>query len=63
MAGHGADTMHHTKFVVYQASKWHKGAATLMGSVMWFWMMYRAKEDLPYLMTKHKPWHERNHGH
>ncbi|KAI9175422.1 hypothetical protein H9P43_006783 [Blastocladiella emersonii ATCC 22665] len=62
MAG-TSSTNFHTEFRVVQASKWHRGTAKAMGAVMWFWMMYRAKQDMPYLLTKHKPWNERAHAH
>ncbi|KAI9221600.1 hypothetical protein BC828DRAFT_380563 [Blastocladiella britannica] len=64
MAGHGPSaTNFHTEFRVPHVGRAHRIAATTMGATMWFWMMYRAKQDMPYLLTKHKPWNERSHGH
>ncbi|KAJ1508739.1 hypothetical protein HMI55_000252 [Coelomomyces lativittatus] len=66
MAGdhhHGSSPDYYTSLKLPNISKYHWYGAKLMGACMWFWIMYRAKQDLPYLITKHKPWHERNHGH
>ncbi|ORZ38563.1 hypothetical protein BCR44DRAFT_1497173 [Catenaria anguillulae PL171] len=39
------NTNFHTEFRVPHVSRYHRAAATTMGAVMWFWMMYRAKQS------------------
>ncbi|RKP11480.1 hypothetical protein BJ684DRAFT_21948 [Piptocephalis cylindrospora] len=42
----------------------YRWTAKLMGASMWFFMMYRFKEDGPTLMGWSHPWdHHHGHGH
>lgn len=34
------------------AGFWHRFAGKTLGATMWFWMMYRAKQDGPVLLVK-----------
>jgi len=43
-------------------SETHRRLGTFLGAVMWFWIMYRAREDLPVLLGMRKPWEGHDHG-
>ncbi|KAJ2789803.1 hypothetical protein H4R21_006656 [Coemansia helicoidea] len=34
-----------------------------LGATMWFWMMYRIKEDGPVVFGFRHPWDHGEHGH
>ncbi|BFZ57291.1 hypothetical protein PYCC9005_004342 [Savitreella phatthalungensis] len=38
-------------------------SATLLTGGMWFWMLYRAREDGPVLLGWRHPWEGHGHGH
>ncbi|CAO3658379.1 unnamed protein product [Rhizopus stolonifer] len=38
----------------------HRFVGKALGATMWFWMMYRAKEDGPVLLGWRHPWE--HHG-
>ncbi|KAI9227980.1 MAG: hypothetical protein DHS80DRAFT_31258 [Piptocephalis tieghemiana] len=50
-------------FRVPHVSAGHRWTAKLMGASMWFFMMYRFKEDGPTLMGWSHPWDHHGHGH
>ncbi|KAL7752998.1 hypothetical protein RI367_001449 [Sorochytrium milnesiophthora] len=41
----------------------YKYAGKFMGAVMWFWMMYQAKQNLPVMLGWRHPWEHHGHGH
>ncbi|KNC50840.1 uncharacterized protein AMSG_06743 [Thecamonas trahens ATCC 50062] len=41
---------------------WHRKAAVAAGAVCWFWIMYRAKQDLPVMLGMRHPWEGHGHG-
>lgn len=38
-------------FHPHLAGAWHRYGAKALGASMWFWMMYRAKQDMPVLLV------------
>lgn len=36
--------------------KWQTRTGTAMGAMMWLWIFYRAKNDLPHMLGWEKPW-------
>ncbi|ODQ55642.1 hypothetical protein SAICODRAFT_16700 [Saitoella complicata NRRL Y-17804] len=38
-------------------------ATQVLGGSMWFWMLYRAKQDGPVLLGWAHPWELHGHGH
>ncbi|RKP10790.1 hypothetical protein THASP1DRAFT_12364 [Thamnocephalis sphaerospora] len=58
---HGAYTSGaYGSFRVPHAGAAHRWTAKLLGASMWFFMMYRAKQDGPTLLGWSHPW---EHGH
>ncbi|KAF7724586.1 hypothetical protein EC973_000894 [Apophysomyces ossiformis] len=46
------------------AGFWHRFTGKALGASMWFWMMYRAKQDGPVLLGLRHPWdHHHDEGH
>ncbi|KAL4213057.1 hypothetical protein CU097_011588 [Rhizopus azygosporus] len=41
----------------------HRFVGKTLGAVMWFWMMYRAKEDGPVLLGWRHPWDHHGDDH
>ncbi|KAF9924857.1 hypothetical protein FBU30_005260 [Linnemannia zychae] len=37
--------------------------AKLLGASMWFWVMYKAKEEGPVVLGLRHPWDGHGHGH
>lgn len=54
-------------FAAPHISQTHKKIGVFLGSVMWFWVFYRAREDGPALLGFVKPWDAHgdhgDHGH
>ncbi|CAI5463549.1 unnamed protein product [Closterium sp. Yama58-4] len=46
--GHGIT---HGGLTLHPAARWHKVVGTGMCAMMWFWILYRAKEDGPVLLV------------
>ncbi|ORY04898.1 hypothetical protein K493DRAFT_200577, partial [Basidiobolus meristosporus CBS 931.73] len=46
-----------------QASRFHRYTAKLLGATMWFFMMYRAKQDGLVTLRLQHPWDAHGHGH
>ncbi|KAL0087490.1 hypothetical protein J3Q64DRAFT_1833753 [Phycomyces blakesleeanus] len=46
------------------AGAWHRFGGKALGATMWFWMMYRAKQDGAVLLGLRHPWdhHGEDHG-
>ncbi|KAL1922340.1 uncharacterized protein VTP21DRAFT_9879 [Calcarisporiella thermophila] len=40
----------------------YRWTAKLIGASMWFFMMYRAKQDMPHILGWHHPWDHHGHG-
>ncbi|KAL6982626.1 hypothetical protein U1Q18_016014 [Sarracenia purpurea var. burkii] len=54
-------TLHHPK-------RWHTLTGKGMCAMMWFWVLYRAKQDGPVVLGWRHPWeghedHAQDHGH
>ncbi|GAB5592159.1 hypothetical protein VKS41_002556 [Umbelopsis sp. WA50703] len=49
-------------FHPHLAGAWHRYGAKALGASMWFWMMYRAKQDMPVLLGWRHPWDGHGHG-
>ncbi|CAO3597700.1 unnamed protein product [Absidia cylindrospora] len=47
-------------FHPHVAGFWHRFTGKALGASMWFWMMYRAKQDGPVILGLRHPW---DHGH
>ncbi|CDS10330.1 hypothetical protein K492DRAFT_165426 [Lichtheimia hyalospora FSU 10163] len=45
------------------AGFWHRFAGKTLGATMWFWMMYRAKQDGPVLLGLQHPWDHHGDHH
>eukprot|EP00049_Salpingoeca_infusionum_P017609 m.353667 g.353667 ORF g.353667 m.353667 type:complete len:96 (-) comp16817_c0_seq1:294-581(-) len=46
-----------------EAGPWYRYAGTGMGAVMWFWILWRAKHDLPHMLGFEHPWdHMEDHA-
>ncbi|KAI9597960.1 hypothetical protein BDF19DRAFT_433144 [Syncephalis fuscata] len=57
MGGHGAYTSGpYGSFRVPHASRAHHWTSKLLGASMWFFMMYRAKQDGPTLLVSESSW-------
>ncbi|WFD17218.1 hypothetical protein MARU1_003266 [Malassezia arunalokei] len=41
----------------------HRAAATLIGGMMWFWILVRMKEDGPVLLGWRHPWDHHGDHH
>lgn len=64
--GHGGDHGHgitYNGFTMHHPNKWHARTGKFMCAVMWFWILYRAKEDGPVLLGMRHPWESHGHGH
>eukprot|EP00056_Hartaetosiga_gracilis_P011296 m.169955 g.169955 ORF g.169955 m.169955 type:complete len:90 (+) comp13484_c6_seq1:75-344(+) len=55
-ASHGAEHKYTDSVTPIEPSKLYSGAGTMMGAVMWFWILWRAKHDLPHLLGFEHPW-------
>ncbi|ORX45266.1 hypothetical protein DM01DRAFT_1328546 [Hesseltinella vesiculosa] len=49
-------------FHPHAASFTHRFTGKFLGATMWFWMMYRAKQDGPALLGLEHPW-DHHHDH
>ncbi|GJP55012.1 hypothetical protein CLOM_g14005 [Closterium sp. NIES-68] len=58
--GHGIT---HGGLTLHPAARWHKVVGTGMCAMMWFWILYRAKEDGPVVLGWRHPWEGHGHGH
>eukprot|EP00615_Pteridomonas_danica_P001846 CAMPEP_0114331028 /NCGR_PEP_ID=MMETSP0101-20121206/2136_1 /TAXON_ID=38822 ORGANISM="Pteridomonas danica, Strain PT" /NCGR_SAMPLE_ID=MMETSP0101 /ASSEMBLY_ACC=CAM_ASM_000211 /LENGTH=104 /DNA_ID=CAMNT_0001461219 /DNA_START=20 /DNA_END=334 /DNA_ORIENTATION=- len=50
----------------FHVSPWHSVTGRVLGTIMWLWVMHRAKEDGPVLLGFVHPWdnhHGGHHGH
>ena len=59
--GYGSGPYRGIKFSKVQP--WHLTAQKVMGTVMWLWLFYRAKNDGPALLGLEHPWEHGGHGH
>ncbi|KAK4793869.1 hypothetical protein SAY86_011863 [Trapa natans] len=63
--GHGGGSTY-KGFSVHQPKRWHVVTGKGLCAVMWFWVLYRAKQDGPVVLGWRHPWegHEdHSHGH
>jgi hypothetical protein len=58
--GHGHGTPFHG-FDQPAVDPRYKAVATVIGTAMWFWLFYRAREDGGVLLGFHKPWEAHAH--
>ncbi|KAI8968926.1 hypothetical protein BDF20DRAFT_907794 [Mycotypha africana] len=50
-------------FHPHMASFTHRFVGKALGATMWFWMMYRAKQDGPVLLGWRHPWDHHGDDH
>ncbi|THU63155.1 hypothetical protein C4D60_Mb01t12730 [Musa balbisiana] len=65
--GHGESTTY-KDFTIHQPKRWHVVTGKSLCAIMWFWVLYRAKQDGPVVLDWRHPWeghgdHSREHGH
>ncbi|KAL6216330.1 hypothetical protein ACLB2K_009553 [Fragaria x ananassa] len=51
---------------VHQPKRWHTVTGKGLCAVMWFWVLYRAKQDGPVVLGWRHPWEghdDHGHGH
>ncbi|XP_031495154.1 NADH dehydrogenase [ubiquinone] 1 beta subcomplex subunit 2 isoform X3 [Nymphaea colorata] len=63
--GHGVT---YKGLTLYPPKRWHVVTGKGLCAVMWFWVLYRAKQDGPVLLGWRRPWeghedHEDDHEH
>ncbi|KAI8391722.1 uncharacterized protein BYT42DRAFT_490093 [Radiomyces spectabilis] len=49
-------------FHPHLAGFWHRFTGKALGATMWFWMMYRAKQDGPVILGLRHPWEHGDHA-
>ncbi|KAJ4803969.1 NADH dehydrogenase [ubiquinone] 1 beta subcomplex subunit 2 [Rhynchospora pubera] len=64
--GHGGTT--YKGYTIGNPSRWHSVTGKGLCAVMWFWILYRAKQDGPVVLGWRHPWeghgdHSDGHGH
>ncbi|KAG2210591.1 uncharacterized protein EV154DRAFT_414145 [Mucor mucedo] len=59
MAGHAGGL----GFTPHFAGFTHRFVGKALGATMWFWMMYRAKQDGPVLLGWRHPWDHHGDDH
>ncbi|WVZ02881.1 hypothetical protein V8G54_023687 [Vigna mungo] len=52
MGGHGEGTTY-KGVTIHQPKRWHTITGKGLCAVMWFWVLYRAKQDGPVVLVKH----------
>ncbi|XP_064944598.1 NADH dehydrogenase [ubiquinone] 1 beta subcomplex subunit 2-like isoform X1 [Musa acuminata AAA Group] len=65
--GHGESTTY-KGFTIHHPKRWHVVTGKSLCAIMWFWVLYRAKQDGPVVLGWHHPWeghgdHSYEHGH
>ncbi|KAG0557404.1 hypothetical protein M758_11G123500 [Ceratodon purpureus] len=60
--GHGAHNITHGGLSLHATKGWHSRVGQGMCAVMWFWVLYRAKQDGAVLMGWRHPWEGHGHG-
>ena len=46
----------------HQPERWHRVGAQVFGGLLWFWLLYRAKNDWRYLFFWDNPFDSHDHG-
>ncbi|KAF3324895.1 NADH dehydrogenase [ubiquinone] 1 beta subcomplex subunit 2 [Carex littledalei] len=64
-AGHGGTT--YKGYTIGNPARWHSATGKGLCAVMWFWILYRAKQDGPVVLGWRHPWeghgdHSDGHG-
>lgn len=49
-------------YVVPKVGLGYRVLSKTLGATMWFWMMYRIKEDGPVVFGLRHPWEHHHHG-
>ncbi|CAL9146089.1 unnamed protein product, partial [Musa hybrid cultivar] len=65
--GHGESTTY-KGFTIHHPKRWHVVTGKSLSAIMWFWVLYRAKQDGPVVLGWRHPWeghgdHSHEHGH
>ncbi|CAL9080383.1 unnamed protein product, partial [Musa acuminata var. zebrina] len=65
--GHGESTTY-KGFTIHHPKRWHVVTGKSLCAIMWFWVLYRAKQDGPVVLGWRHPWeghgdHSHEHGH
>nr|GMC74160.1 NADH dehydrogenase [ubiquinone] 1 beta subcomplex subunit 2 [Ipomoea batatas] len=59
--GHGVT---YKGITIHQPKRWHTVTGKGLCAVMWFWVLYRAKQDGPVVLGWRHPWEGHgDHGH
>ncbi|CAL9760479.1 unnamed protein product, partial [Musa acuminata subsp. burmannicoides] len=64
---HGGSTTY-KGFTIHHPKRWHVVTGKGLCAIMWFWILYRAKQDGPVVLGWRHPWeghgdHSHGHGH
>ncbi|CAO2814114.1 unnamed protein product [Amaranthus hypochondriacus] len=62
--GHGGHGTTYKGMTLHTPKRWHSVTGKGMCALMWFWVLYRAKQDGPVVLGWRHPWdgHD-DHGH
>ncbi|XP_057972983.1 NADH dehydrogenase [ubiquinone] 1 beta subcomplex subunit 2-like isoform X4 [Malania oleifera] len=65
--GHGRSTTY-KGVTLHHPKRWHAVTGKGLCAIMWFWVLYRAKQDGPVVLGWRHPWeghedHSHEHGH
>ncbi|CAL9759079.1 unnamed protein product, partial [Musa acuminata subsp. burmannicoides] len=53
--GHGESTTY-KGFTIHHPKRWHVVTGKSLLAIMWFWVLYRAKQDGPVVLGWRHPW-------
>jgi hypothetical protein len=63
-AGHHGNGITYGGLTLHTTKGWHSRVGKGMCAIMWFWILYRAKQDGAVLLGWRHPWdHAHGHGH
>ncbi|URD85529.1 Disease resistance protein [Musa troglodytarum] len=68
MGGGGGHGETYKGFTIHHPKRWHVVTGKGLCAIMWFWVLYRAKQDGPVVLGWRHPWeghgdHSHDHGH
>ncbi|GAB2252089.1 hypothetical protein Droror1_Dr00004936 [Drosera rotundifolia] len=66
--GHGGHGSTYKGMTLHAPKRWHVVTGKGMCALMWFWVLYRAKQDVPVVLGWRHLWdghgdHGHGHGH
>ncbi|KAI3795282.1 hypothetical protein L1987_37933 [Smallanthus sonchifolius] len=62
VGGHGYGNGTYKGVHLHQPKRWHTVTGKGMCAMMWFWILYRAKQDGPVVLGWRHPWEGHGHG-